>query len=316
MSNSEGEPPDPEAPSWFAMLCSTPYTSSWDERVLNLSPSLVENGNVTEATAARDGDAHPGDDKPDGQPPADAPTPNLRRTTTTTTGWLPAAPGTPCHAPSALRDGPLAPSFLLQYKALSRVLDPLATAPSRGVPGAHPDVSSHGPKRVSHAEELTISVAGDDSTTFTGVDTGTDAVETAQSSSYKSSQAVDDDISTPAGAQATPASSQSSTRACEASSNQQDVPEVPHQDSASTSRLRDKDDASPCRQQWILRKEEDGQDNEALDALMLVDGCEDVKAHFLSVYDEARAARKRSDNVQLRTENLDVCFVEGSDFSE
>jgi hypothetical protein len=74
-------------------------------------------------------------------------------------------------------------------------------------------------------------------------------------------------------------------------------------------------DKSDARQQWILRKEEDRKDVDALDQLMLMYGFEEVKAHFLSVYDEARAVRKRGDDLQ-ETKNLDICFVEGSESGE
>ncbi len=197
-------------------------------------------------------------------------------------------------------------------------------------------------KGSSMAEEPAISTNEDDNAESTSADTGMDVVEIAQrsldgtaqaldndiempteaqatqdisqSSLDDKTQALDKDIETPAGAEPPEDSSQPATTSPEASSSD-DAPEVPYEDSPSTSRLRDVDDKSPARRQWILRKEEDRQDNEALDELMLVHGFEDVKAHFVSVYDEARAAGKRGDDLQ-GTKNLDVCFVEGNDSGE
>ncbi|KAL8299375.1 hypothetical protein RB593_009323 [Gaeumannomyces tritici] len=91
-------------------------------------------------------------------------------------------------------------------------------------------------------------------------------------------------------------------------------PEVdpPYEESASTIRLRSVDDNSPSRRRWISRKERDRRDVEPLDEMMLQPGLEEVKAHFLHVYEEAQAVRKRGDDLR-KMSNLDVCFVEDSE---
>lgn len=298
MSNSQDQATGPRRSIHHVRPSSIPSTSPRDEALLDLpASSLVENDNVIETTVASDADARPEDEceEPLGRPRW-APT----------IGWLPGAPGPPRLAPSVMRAGPSTPFplKLLPGKPLSRVLEPVATAPPRGVPNARPDLSSHD-----------LSVHGNDNTDLTSFHTGTDDVATARDSSDETySQVLDDDIKKPAGAEATQDSSQWSTAASEASYTEY-VPNAPCHDSASTSQLRDKDDASPSRQQWIRRKEENGEDNDALDELMLLDGLENVKAHFLSVYENARAARRRGDDLQ-RMENLDTCFVGGGDFGE
>ncbi|KAH6847817.1 P-loop containing nucleoside triphosphate hydrolase protein [Chaetomium sp. MPI-CAGE-AT-0009] len=91
-----------------------------------------------------------------------------------------------------------------------------------------------------------------------------------------------------------------------------DTPRPPYKDSEITTRLRKMDDKSPSREEWILRKEKFGKDNEALDDLMLKHGLEEVKAHFLWVYDEAQATLEREDLVWDMT-NLHTCFLEGGE---
>jgi hypothetical protein len=84
-----------------------------------------------------------------------------------------------------------------------------------------------------------------------------------------------------------------------------------YKDSPETLLLREMDDDSPSRKQWLLRKEKDRQDIEPLDQLMLKYGLECVKAHFLWVYDEVQSARNRGDDPQ-KVVVLDTCFVGGS----
>ncbi|KAH6623096.1 P-loop containing nucleoside triphosphate hydrolase protein [Chaetomium tenue] len=86
----------------------------------------------------------------------------------------------------------------------------------------------------------------------------------------------------------------------------------PYEDSDVTKRLRRMKDKSPSRMEWILRKEKFGKDNEALDELMLKFGLEEVKAHFLWVYDERQRARGRDDELWDLT-NLHTCFLEGGE---
>ncbi|KAK4126628.1 hypothetical protein N657DRAFT_632653 [Parathielavia appendiculata] len=68
-------------------------------------------------------------------------------------------------------------------------------------------------------------------------------------------------------------------------------------------------DKSLSRQQWILQKERDQQDNEALDKGMLYHGLEDVTAHLLRVYDEAREIIKGGGDL-LEVGNLNARFVD------
>jgi hypothetical protein len=135
-----------------------------------------------------------------------------------------------------------------------------------------------------------------------------------QSPPEEHTQALGENAVAPADAETAQDGPQSPTTAPEAS-GREDAPEGPYEDSPSTVCLRDMSDKSDARQQWILRKEEDRKDVDALDQLMLMYGFEEVKAHFLSVYDEARAVRKRGDDLQ-ETKNLDICFVEGSESGE
>jgi hypothetical protein len=86
------------------------------------------------------------------------------------------------------------------------------------------------------------------------------------------------------------------------------------EDSDITKRLRKMDDKSPSRKKWILRKEKFGKDNEALDELMLKYGLEEVKAHFLWVYDQRQRARGR-DDVLWDLTNMHTCFLEGGENS-
>lgn len=87
-----------------------------------------------------------------------------------------------------------------------------------------------------------------------------------------------------------------------------------YEDSDITKRLREMDDKSPSRKQWILRKEKFGKDNEALDQLMLKYGLEEVKAHFVWVYDQRQRARGR-DDVLWDLTNMHTCFLEGGENS-
>ncbi|KAH6624157.1 P-loop containing nucleoside triphosphate hydrolase protein [Chaetomium sp. MPI-SDFR-AT-0129] len=76
-----------------------------------------------------------------------------------------------------------------------------------------------------------------------------------------------------------------------------------------TTRLREMADDSASRKEWILRKESITWTIQALDKIMLQHGIEEVKAHFLSTYDLAQAARERGRNLK-RVESLSVCFLE------
>ncbi|KAK3293162.1 P-loop containing nucleoside triphosphate hydrolase protein [Chaetomium fimeti] len=87
-------------------------------------------------------------------------------------------------------------------------------------------------------------------------------------------------------------------------------PGPPYEDSAITTRLRKMDDTSPSREEWVLRKEKSGKDNEALDGLMLKYGLEEVKAHFLWVYDQAQTTLDQEGTLWDLT-NLHACFLEG-----
>lgn len=74
-------------------------------------------------------------------------------------------------------------------------------------------------------------------------------------------------------------------------------------------RLRKMPDDSASRKEWILRKESIEWTIQSLDKIMLQHGIEEVKAHFLWVYDRAMTVRANGNNLK-RAESLSVCFLE------
>jgi hypothetical protein len=256
----------------------TPSTSSSDEAVLDSpQPGLVENDDVTDTTVASDAEACPENEH-------ETPEQQLLGNDAT-------SGSTPSPTPEELAIPTPEDS------------DPELTRAAAGTDTAE----------TTHASsDGDVNGLGND----IGAPSPTDAPrDVSKSSSDGQVQEPGEDNETPAEAETTQGSSQLPTMAPDASSNGNAPEPPPYEDSPSTIRLRQMDDKSAARQQWILRKEEDREDNEALDEMMLVFGFEDVKAQFLSVYDEARAARKRGDDLQT-TKNLDVCFVEGDDASK
>ncbi|KAL8364569.1 hypothetical protein RB595_003720 [Gaeumannomyces hyphopodioides] len=158
--------------------------------------------------------------------------------------------------------------------------------------------------------------AAEESEPAAGADTNVDVETTQEAASgafapENDGEAAGADICTN-GSEAAGAASGSSSACPEAENTQSPSPpevDPPYEESASTTRLRSVDDNSPSRRRWISRKERDRQDVEPLDEMMLQRGLEEVKAHFLHVYEEAQAVRKHGDDLR-KMSNLDVCFVE------